>query len=71
MNFKKLAEQKIDELSGKNSSKEYDNDSVDLVLEGLDEELSENSSEETFELELDDIDSKEYSQELFDGYLGE
>ena len=32
MNFKKLAEQKIDELSGKIPVKVIDNDSIDLVI---------------------------------------
>lgn len=58
MNFKKLAEQKIDELSGKTSrnvpSKNVESDSIDLVLEGLDEELSLENNEETFELDLDE-----------------
>ena len=79
MNFKKLAEQKIDELSGKTSKKDSENDSIDLVLEGLDEELSLENNEETFELDLNEDDfefSSEQSKKvqvenLFDGYLGE
>lgn len=84
MNFKKLAEQKIDELSGKTSrnvpSKNVESDSIDLVLEGLDEELSlVENNEETFEFDLDEDElefsseqsKKEQVQNLFDGYLGE
>ena len=71
MNFKKLAEQKIDELSGKKTpEKIIDKDSVELVLEGLDEDHSEktlNEAEQDFELEFDE----ETVENLFDGYLGE
>jgi hypothetical protein len=63
MNFKKLAEQKIDELSGKNSVKDVEIDSVDLVLEGLDEELSLENTDETFELDLDE-DSEENNDQF-------
>lgn len=79
MNFRKMAEQKIDELSGKITKEESSVENVDLVLEGLDDV----SVEDNFEFEIieeNTIESdveKNYSfvndsmQQLFDGYLGE
>jgi len=82
MNFKKLAEQKIDELSGKIPGKIDDVDSIDLVIEGLDEEIdqeesvvAEDISIELVDDELDIEKSEEKNEiqpvELFDGYLGQ
>lgn len=89
MNLKKLAEQKIDELSGKITPEQImenaENDSVQLVLEGLEDELSlvENTEEKEEELSIELISedsSLEDSQkpyrprikkDLFAGYLGE
>lgn len=59
MNLKKLAEQKIDELSGKITPEQIienaENESVQLVLEGLEDELSlvENTEEKEEELSIE------------------
>jgi peptidoglycan/xylan/chitin deacetylase (PgdA/CDA1 family) len=71
MNFKKLAEQKIDELSGKITPEQImenaENDSVDLVLEGLDEIISENvtsndSEEDSEEMLIELIPSEDTAE---------
>jgi hypothetical protein len=82
MNFKKMAEQKIDELSGKIvPEKVVEDNYVDIVLEGLDEDsYLEENIEENIEIEIDsdddfsktiEDDNLQIVEDLFDGYLGE
>ena len=79
MDFKKLAQNKLDEISGFKSINE--DVEVDDLLEGLDLEIESvrKIDENQIELDLDDeMDfepvsktNHQTSQNLFDGYIGE
>lgn len=67
MNLKKLAEQKIDELSGKITPEQImenaENESVEIILEGLDEITSKIEEEDSEELSIELISEDNFGED--------